>query len=198
MRPGDIHTHVFAQQFPIVDEKGKVYDYMFEARKRGIYFDVGHGSGSFWFRIADPAGKGGFWPDSISTDLHLASSLRTAFSMVNVMSKFLNIGMSLEEVIRASTVNSAKEIRRPELGTLSMGAVADVAVLRIEKGRFSFVDCGHTKMAGDRNIVNLLTIRAGNVVYDIEGLTMPDWKRAPKSYWFTPPLQGDRPPADPK
>jgi dihydroorotase len=194
LRPGDIHTHVFAQQFPIVDKSGKVYPYMFEAQKRGVYFDVGHGAGSFWFRIADPSLKGGFVPDSISTDMHMASQLRTAFSMINVMSKFLNMGMPLEDVIRRSTVNPAREIRRTELGTLSQGAEADIAVLRLDKGRFGYADCGGAKMIGDSRLEALLTVRRGEVVFDIEGLSMPEWHKTPSAYWFTPFLQGDRSP----
>ena len=127
MRPGDIHTHVFAQQFPIILPDGKINPIMAEARARGVIFDVGHGAGSFWFRNAVPAVRQGFIPDSISTDLHTLNY--TVLSMTQVMSKFLAMGVPLNEIIRRSTVNPAREIRRPELGTLSVGKEADIAVL---------------------------------------------------------------------
>src|SRR5712664_3350229 len=111
MRPGDIHTHVFAQQFPIILPDGKLNPAIAEARARGVIFDVGHGAGSFWFRNAVPAAKQGFVPDSISTDLHTGDY--TVVSMNNVMSKFLAMGVPLDDVIRRSTVNPANEIRRP-------------------------------------------------------------------------------------
>ena len=112
MRPGDIHTHVFAQQFPIILADGKINPILAEARARGVVFDVGHGMGSFWFRNAVPAVKQGFIPDSISTDLHTGNY--TVLSMTQVMSKFLAMGVPLDEIIRRSTVNPAREIRRPE------------------------------------------------------------------------------------
>src|SRR5215469_10256757 len=129
MRPGDIHTHVFAQQFPIILPDGKINPALAEARARGVIFDVGHGSGSFWFRNAVPAQKQGFVPDSMSTDLHTGDY--NVVSMNNVMSKFLAMGVPLDDVIRRSTINPASEIRRPELGTLSVGKDADVAVLEL-------------------------------------------------------------------
>ncbi len=101
-RPGDIHTHVFAQQFPIILPDGKLNPIMQQARNRGVIFDVGHGGGSFWFRNAVPAVKQGFVPDSMSTDLHIGDF--TVLSMSNVMSKFLSMGVPLADLIRRSTV----------------------------------------------------------------------------------------------
>src|SRR3954463_3955987 len=140
MRAGDIHTHVFAQQFPIILPDGKLNPIMNQARARGVIFDVGHGAGSFWFRNAVPAAKQGFIPDSMSTDLHMENF--TILSMNNVMSKFLSMGVPLEDVIRRSTVNPANEIHRPELGTLSVGKDADIAVLEEEHEKFGYIDCG--------------------------------------------------------
>ncbi|MEK7397592.1 MAG: amidohydrolase/deacetylase family metallohydrolase [Candidatus Poribacteria bacterium] len=179
LRPGDIHTHIFGRPFPIVDNEGKVYDYMFEAKDKGIIFDLGHGAGSFWFRNAVPAINGGFYPDSISTDLHMGNINGPVVNMLNVMSKCLSIGMSLQEVIMRSTVTPAQEISRHDLGTLSVGREADVAVLKHIKGKFGFTDCGGTKMIGDQKLECAMTIRAGNVVYDPTGLSMPEWKNAP-------------------
>src|SRR3989442_4766384 len=127
MRPGDIHTHVFAQQFPIIEADGKVNKVLLQARQRGVIFDVGHGAASFWFRNAAPAVKQGFIPDSISTDLHTGNINGAVVSMITTMSKFVAMGVRLEEVIRRATVNPAKEIHRPELGTLTVGREADIA-----------------------------------------------------------------------
>jgi dihydroorotase len=186
LRPGDIHTHVFGRPFPIIDKDGKVNDFMFEARERGVIFDLGHGAGSFWLRNAVPSINGGFHPDSISTDLHMGNINGPVVNMVNVMSKCLSIGIPLQEVIMRSTVTPAKEIGRPDLGTLSVGSEADVAILKHIKGKFGFTDCGGTKMIGDQRLDCIMTIRAGNIVYDPTGLSMPEWKDAPESYWVIP------------
>jgi dihydroorotase len=183
MRPGDIHTHVFAQQFPILDENNKPNKFLFEARERGVIFDVGHGAGSFWFRQAIPAIIGGFSPDSISTDLHIGNVNGPVIDMLTTMSKLLNIGMTLDETIRRSTVAPAHEIAHPELGTLSEGAEADIAVLTLEEGRFSFTDCGRARYFGNQKLCCQLTLRAGEAVYDPHGMMMPEWTQAPPSYW---------------
>jgi dihydroorotase len=182
-RPGDIHTHVYAQQFPLLDEARKPRPFLFEARQRGVIFDVGHGAASFWFRQAVPCIEHGFGPDSISTDLHVKSINRNVVDMLNTMSKFLNMGLSLSEVIYRSTVTPAREINRPELGALSVGGEADIAVLKQETGDFAFVDCGDARLRGTRRLECLLTLRAGKAVYDPSGLTLPDWQDAPPSYW---------------
>ncbi|HIE26154.1 TPA: amidohydrolase/deacetylase family metallohydrolase [Candidatus Poribacteria bacterium] len=178
LRPGDIHTHMYAQHIPLLNEQGVVNDYVWKARERGIIFDVGHGVGSFWWRVAVPAMKQGFVPDSISTDRHKASALIPNASMMITMSKFLNMGMPLPEVILRSTVNPARIIRRPELGTLSVGADADVAVIELLKGDFGFVDSGHAKMCGTQKLQASLTIRNGEIVWDLNGLSWPDWETA--------------------
>ena len=108
---------------------------LFEGRKRGMLFDVGHGGGSFTWRVAVPIIQEGFLPDSISTDLHAGSAIAGMKDMLNVMSKFLALGLSLDEVILRSTWNPAREIKQEQLGHLSVGAPADVAVLRLETGR---------------------------------------------------------------
>jgi dihydroorotase len=192
MRPGDIHTHVFAQQFPILLADGKLNPILGEARRRGVVFDVGHGAGSFWFRNAVPAVKQGFIPDSMSTDLHLGDF--TVLSMTEVMSKFLAMGVPLGDLIRRSTVNPAKEIRQPELGTLSVGHEADVAVLEVLHGHFGYIDDGYARMDGNVKVVARMTIRAGRIVYDPSGLSMAEWEKAPKQYFSTPEL-GSSPPA---
>jgi len=190
MRPGDIHTHVFAQQFPIVGADGKVLDHMWKARERGVLFDLGHGGGSFWFRNAVPALRDGFMVDSISTDLHMGSVNAAVLNSLWTASKCLAMGMSLHDVIRTSTVGAAKAIRRPDLGTLSVGAEADVALLRVLPGRFSYTDCGRARMEGEGKLECALTLRAGKVVWDPTGLSMPLWEEAPAPYWRVPALQG--------
>jgi dihydroorotase len=188
MRPGDIHTHVFAQQFPIILPDGKVNPALAEARARGVIFDVGHGAGSFWFRNAVPAEKQGFIPDSMSTDLHMGDY--NVVNMNNVMSKFLAMGMPVDDVIRRSTVNPAAEIRRPELGTLSVGKDADIAVLELTKGHFSYIDCGVARMDGSVKLTARMTIRAGRILYDPSGLSMAEWEKARPQY-FSMPDKGD-------
>ena len=191
MRPGDIHTHVFAQQFPIILPDGKLNPIMAEARARGVIFDVGHGAGSFWFRNAVPAVKQGFVPDSMSTDLHTGNY--TVLSMNNVMSKFLAMGVPLEDVIRRSTVNPAKEIHRPELGTLSVGKDADIAVLEEQHGPFGYIDCGVARMDGNVKLVARMTVRAGKILYDPSGLSMVEWEKARPQYFTTPGLGNSKP-----
>ena len=188
LRPGDIHTHAFAQQFRIVNQVGGVCDYLFQARERGVIFDLGHGAASFWFRNAVPALRNGFPPDSISTDLHMQNINGPVISMVNVMSKCLSMGMSLQEVIMRSTVAPAREIGHPELGTLSVGAEADVAVFKHQVGTFGYVDCGRAKLVGSEKIECVMTLRAGEIVYDPTGLSMPEWEHAPEPYWVIPEL----------
>ena len=193
MRPGDIHTHVFAQQFPILDARGKVNDFLWEARRRGIIFDVGHGAASFWFRNAVPAVKQGFIPDSISTDLHTGNVNGSVVDFITTMSKFLAMGVPLPDLIRRATVNPAAEIRRPELGTLTVGRDADIAVIELEKGRFGYTDCGNAKMTGNVKLVNRLTVRAGHIVYDPTGISRGEWEKARQQYFTTPKLQSDPP-----
>jgi dihydroorotase len=191
MRPGDIHTHVFAQQFPILLPDGKLNPILTEARQRGVIFDVGHGAGSFWFRNAVPAVKQGFIPDSMSTDLH--SGDFTYVSMTEVMSKFLAMGVPLEDIIRRSTINPAREIRRPELGTLSVGREADVAVLEVLHGHFGYIDDGWARMDGNLKLVARMTVRGGRILYDPSGLSMVEWTQAPKQYFTTPQTGGSAP-----
>ena len=183
LRPGDIHTHVYAQQFPILNDENKPADFMFEQRERGIIFDLGHGAGSFWFRQAIPAFEGGFYPDSISTDLHIGNVNGVVHDMLNTMSKLWCMGMPLNEVIYRSTVTPAREINHPELGHLSVGAEADVALLGVDHGEFGYVDCGYARMRGDKKLRCEMTVRAGEIVYDVNGRSVPEWQEAPPSYW---------------
>ena len=182
LRPGDIYTHMYSGLRNEQVESGRVNPGLWEGRKRGVIFDVGHGGGSFVWRIAVPAVKEGFVPDSISTDLHVSSMNAGMKDMLNVMDKFLAMGMSLDDVILRSTWNPAKEIRHEELGHLSPGALADVTVLRLEKGAFGLVDMYGARLRGTQKLTCELTLRDGKVVYDLNGMTRPDWDKLPRDY----------------
>ncbi len=180
LRPGDIFTHTFSygptQRETVVDENGKVKSFVFAAQKRGIIFDLGHGGGAFSWRQAIPAMQQGFKPNVISTDLHAESMNGGMKDMSNVLSKFLNLGMSLQEVIVRATINPASVINRPELGNLSVGSDADIAVFNIRKGDFGFMDIRKTKIKGTRKLETELTIRAGKIVWDLNGISAPFWE----------------------
>jgi dihydroorotase len=181
LRPGDMHTHSFNdRQIEMIDRfTGKVQPYMLEARKRGVLFDMGHGAGSFLWPVASKAMAQGFPPDSISTDLHAQSILTVQSDMPNCISKMMTLGMGLQEAIQRSTVNPARAIHRfPELGTLSVGSVADVAILDLETGVFAFKDAWHKKRLGTKQLECVLTVRDGKIVYDLNGLGFPLWNTA--------------------
>ncbi|WP_238474496.1 amidohydrolase/deacetylase family metallohydrolase [Maribacter algarum] len=180
LRPGDIFTHAYAHvngRTPIVNEQGKVEDFAWAAQKRGIIFDVGHGGGSFLFEQVVPAMKQGFKPNSISTDLHTGSMNGGMKDIINVMSKFLNLNMPLNEVLAATTWNSAKIIKREDLGHLSVGAVADITILNQRAGDFGFIDTKGKRMKGNKKLECELTIRDGKVVYDLNGLASESWDK---------------------
>jgi dihydroorotase len=177
LRPGDIFTHCFGQlrgRESIVDvQTQKVKPFVYDARKRGIYFDVGYGGISFAYSQAIPAIKEGFYPNSISTDIHTGSMNDAMKDMLTTMSKFLAMGMDLKSVIRASTSNPAMEIKREDLGNLSVGAEADVAVLNLREGKFGLFDYTGFKIQTDKKLECELTLRAGKVVYDLNGIVEP-------------------------
>jgi len=177
LRPGDIFTHCFGQlgnRESIVDlQTNKVKPFVYEARKRGIIFDVGYGNISFAYSQALPATKEGFFPNSISTDLHVGSMNDAMKDMLTCMSKFLALGMSLHDVIQASTSNPAKEIKHEELGNLSVGSGADVAILDMVKGKFGLFDYTGYKIETDKKFECEMTIRAGKIVYDLNGIASP-------------------------
>jgi dihydroorotase len=173
LRPGDIYTHVYSGFRGEQDPSGKVNPALWAARTRGVLFDVGHGGTSFSWDVAVPAIKEGFLPDTISTDIHVTSMSVGMKDLPNVMSKFLALGLSFDDVIRRTTVNAARAIRQDALGHLSIGAGADVAVWRIEKGNYGFVDGPGVRMNATRKVVCELTLRDGRIVYDLNGLTKP-------------------------
>jgi dihydroorotase len=181
-RPGDIFTHCYAQgaRAEVID--GKINPAIFAAQKKGILFDVGHGGGSFVFRTAVQAFKEGYYADTISTDMHINSMNAGMKDMLNVMSKFLAMGMPLDDVIAKSTWAPARAIKQESLGHLSVGAVADVAVLRLETGKFGFVDHYGARLSSTQKLTAELTVRDGKVVYDLNGMTSPEWTTLPANY----------------
>jgi dihydroorotase len=182
LRPGDIFTHMYGGVRGEQDQTTKGPSAaMVAGRKKGIIFDVGHGGASFRYSAAIPMMKAGFLPDSISTDLHTSSMNSAMKDMLNLMSKFLAMGVSLPEVIRQSTWNPARQVALESLGHLSVGASADVAVLRVEKGRFGYADPVGGRLDGTQRLSCELTVRDGKVVYDLNGMIADPWNTLPAS-----------------
>jgi dihydroorotase len=187
LRPGDILTHAYRydQEFDksgkMIEHKQAIVDvntkklkpYVWEARKRGIIFDVGHGGGSFNWSQAVPAMEQGFHPDVLSSDLHTGSMNAGFKDMANLASKFLVLGMPLADVVAASTWNPAKVIQRPELGHLSVGSEADIAVFRLREGDFGYIDASGMAIRGKQKLEAELTLRNGRVVWDLNALSAP-------------------------
>lgn len=177
LRKGDIYTHAYANvkgRTPVVVDN-QLSAYVMEAQNKGIIFDVGHGGGSFDFSQAIPAINQGLKPNTISTDLHTGSMNGGMKDLLNVMSKFLNMGLEIDEVIASTTWEAAKAIKKEELGNLSIGSVADITILNLRKGKFGFVDTKNKKMDGDRKLECELTLKGGQVVYDLNGLAAQHW-----------------------
>jgi dihydroorotase len=185
LRPGDIYTHCYAGHRAEVLANGELNPSMRAGRERGIFFDIGHGSGSFYWYVAEAAYTAKFRPDSISTDLHNGSMNDGMKDMVTTMSKLLNLGSPLAEVVRMSTVAPAREIQRPRLGNLDVGADADIAVLRLDHGTYGLSDSAGARRMGNQVLVCEMTMRAGRVVWDLNGRAAQDWTRFPydKSVW---------------
>jgi dihydroorotase len=175
MRPGDIVTHMFREYHPTLDDNDNVQPYLFEARKRGVIFDIGHGGAGFLWRNAVPAMEQGFGPDTISTDAHNGNYYIQRANMPITMSKLMTLGMSLEEAVRRATVEPAKVINRPELGTLSVGAEADLAAFALDEGEFPFVDSYRAVKMGTQRLDCKLTLRAGEIVWNIDARGMAMW-----------------------
>jgi dihydroorotase len=185
LRPGDIYAHMYSGLRGELTPDGHTNPGMVEGRKRGVLFEVGHGGGSFAWYVATPLVKEGFVPDVISTDLHVGSMNAGMKDQLNVMSKFLALGLTLDDVIARSTWNAATAVRQEQLGHLSVGAIADVAVLRLEKGAFGFVDSFGGRMKAGQKLVCEMTLRDGRVLYDLNGLARPDWTTLPSGYRAT-------------
>lgn len=174
LRPGDIFTHVFTElsrRDPIVDLKTRqLRPFVIPAQKRGILFDVGFGGGSFNFNQAIPAIKAGFYPDLMGTDLHTGSMNGAMKDQLNVMSIHMSMGMDIPSVIARSTWEPAKAIKHEELGNLSEGAIADVAVISVREGKFGFKDISNNRQDGTQKLECEMTIKGGRIVYDLNAI----------------------------
>ncbi len=162
LRPGDVLTHAF-RPFPNapIDHQGKIKDAVLRARQRGVRFDIGHGKGSFAFKTARGMLANGFYPDTISSDVHALCINGPAFDQVTTLSKFLCMGMPLRDVIAATTANAAMALKRPELGTLKVGSVGDATILSVKSGEFDYVDVVGEHMTGDKRIFSEGVVIAG-------------------------------------
>ncbi|MFN7921154.1 MAG: amidohydrolase/deacetylase family metallohydrolase [Bryobacteraceae bacterium] len=176
LRPGDIYTHAFSGLRNELLPDGNINPALFAARKRGIFFDIGHGSGSFNWNVASAAFRQNFPPDSISSDLHTGSMNGGMKDMANIMSKVSSEGVPLVEVIRMATANPAREIKRPQYGSLGEGGEADIAVFRLESGQFGYLDSRGVRKTGSKRLTCEMTLRAGRVVWDLNGRASEDWK----------------------
>ncbi len=191
MKPGDILTCMFSRHIPVVSPDGIMNSDILEAQQRGVYFDGAHGAGSFIYKNAVPSIEQGFRPDAISTDMHGPGRTKNVVDLLNVMSKFLNMSMTLEEVIARTTVIPARIVNRPELGTLSEGAIADIAVTELKTGTFRYADTNGGKITGDKKLQIAMTLFGGEIVFDPFGVTLPEWEDIPKDsgYWRSPTAQ---------
>lgn len=184
LRPGDIFTHCFARlsdRETLVDTiTKKLKPFVWEAQKKGIIFDLGYGEISFAFSQAIPALQSGFYPNSISTDIHARSMMSSMKDILNIMSKFLAMGMNLEQVVKTVTWNPAREIKHEELGHLSEGAIADIAILGMRQGKFGFFDYTGYKLQGSQKLECEMTIKGGKIVYDLNGIANPVFISSPQ------------------
>lgn len=162
LRPGDVLTHCF-RPFPNAPVRGnsRIFDEILQARERGVIFDIGHGMGSFGFGTARAMLENNFLPDVISSDVHSLSIKGPAVDLSVTMSKFLCLGMSLQQVIAACTTAPAQAIRRDDLGTLRPGSPADASVLKLEEGEFNYVDSLQETVKGTQRLQPLAMVRAG-------------------------------------
>ena len=152
LRPGDVLTHCY-RPFPNAPVlRGEVRPEMWEARERGVIFDLGHGMGGFGFASTRPMLEAGFFPDVISSDVHILCEHGPAFDLLHTMSKLICLGMPLIEVIRAATARPAEALRRPDLGTLAVGAAGDATILNQAEGAFDYVDVMGERLQGDQRL----------------------------------------------
>ena len=174
MRPGDIITHSYekiTERQSVVDDNGKVRPFVLEAKNKGVLFDVGHGGYGFWFSEAMPSLQQGLVPNTFGSDLHRFSMNSGMKNMLNIMSKYLNMGMEVPDIIQRATWNAAQSIKRNDIGSLSEGSIADIAVISILTGNYGFMDAGGNKIEGTRKFESELTIRAGKIVWDLNGIS---------------------------
>ncbi len=174
MRPGDIITHSYekiSERSSVIGENGLVLPLVFQAKEKGVLFDVGHGGAGFWFSEAIPALEQGLVPNSFGSDLHRFSMNSGMKDMLNIMSKYMAMGMEEKDILLRATWYPAKSIKREDLGNLGVGTVADVAVISVRNGYFGYVDAGKNKITGNKKFEAELTIRAGKILWDLNGIS---------------------------
>jgi len=180
LRPGDILTHCFTGgDMRILGEDGRVLPVIRDLQERGLILDIGHGTGSFSFAVAEAMLEQGVLPDTISSDIHQLAVQGPMYDLPTTLSKFLALGMSLPEVIERATARPAAAIRRPDLGTLRVGSVADIALWRLEEGDFVFHDVGMDERRGTQRLVNTLTL--------VDGQVLPRLPERPPHVWAVLP-----------
>ena len=181
LRPGDILTHCFTGgDMKIVDDAGVPNSAIMALREQGLILDIGHGTGSFSYDTAEAMLKAGVKPDVISSDIHQMAIQGPMFDLPTTLSKFLNLGLSLPEVIERATSRPAAAMRRPELGTLKPGSVADVAIFRLEEGEYVFRDVRMNPRRGSVRLVNTLTMIDGEVLERRPELPLQPWSGIPE------------------
>lgn len=172
LRPSEIQTQLFAPDASAVDAKRNLRANLAAARKRGVLFD----SGDLWFRVAGPAIEQGFLPDTISTNLTMQSAQLPRGDMMTTLSKLINLGVAVPDALTRVTSRAAAALHRPDLGTLREGGPADLALLSLDTAPCGFLDHGHTRLSGTKTLRCALTMRAGEVVWDLDGLVSADWQ----------------------
>lgn len=184
---GDISTHCFRATVPVLDEKGRVYEYLWRAREKGIRFDLGHGCASFMMRNGVPAMRQGFLPDTFSTDLHALSVNGTAISLANVLSKMLACcEIPLTELFKRATCNAAEMLDLGNVGNLSVGSNADIAVWNLLAGRFGFQDMSGGRVEDTKKLECEMTFMGGEIVWDLNARAGTPWEELPPLYGYDP------------
>lgn len=187
---GDITTHCFRCAAPVLDKNGKVHDYLYRAREKGIVFDLGHGAASFMMRNGVPAMRQGFLPDIFSTDLHALNVNGTVMDMANLLSKMLACcDMPLIELFRRVTCNPAELLDLGNIGNLSVGTEADIAVWSMRSGEFGFQDMSGGVVKGNRKLECEMTFRGGELMWDLNARDGIPFEEMPELYGFDPEVE---------
>ncbi len=181
LRPGDILTHCFTGgDMRIVDDAGVPDPAILELRDRGLILDIGHGTGSFSYKTAEAMLAAGVMPDVISSDIHQMAIQGPMFDMPTTLSKFLNLGLSLPDVIERATSRPAAAMRKPELGSLRPGSAADAAIFRLEEGDYLFRDVHMNPRRGNQRLINTMTLVDGEVLPCTPESPLHLWAKIPE------------------
>jgi dihydroorotase len=181
LRPGDILTHCFTgNTMRILGQDGVPHEAIKRLHEQGLIFDIGHGTGSFSYEVAEGMLAAGIPPDVISSDIHQLSIQGPMYDLPTTLSKFLNLGMSLPDVIERATSRPAAAMRRPDLGTLKPGSVADIALFRIEEGDFTFHDIFMNARTGGKRLISTQTLVDGAVLPRTPERELAPWAVLPE------------------